>query len=77
MIFVPVAYAVAVGNEDLRRSLNAWLIALQSRGVVDMLYRYWMLGEALQIDRPPRWCIARDVLHLPFFAATELAFGGT
>jgi ABC-type amino acid transport substrate-binding protein len=75
VIFVPVAYAVAVGNEDLRRALDAWLIALQSRGVVDMLYRYWMLGEALQIDRPPRWCIGRDVLHLPFLAATEPAFG--
>jgi ABC-type amino acid transport substrate-binding protein len=60
---VPVAYAVAVGNEDLQRALDAWLTAVQSRGIVDMLYRYWLLGEALQIHKPPRWCIARDVLH--------------
>lgn len=62
-ILVPVAYAVAAGNDNLLRALNAWLIAAQSKGTVDKLYRHWMLGEAVATQRPPRWSMIRNVLH--------------
>jgi Na+/H+-dicarboxylate symporter/ABC-type amino acid transport substrate-binding protein len=63
VLFRPVGYAVARGNDELLEVFNAWLVALKSRGRVDELYRYWMLGEAATTERPPRWSVIRDVLH--------------
>jgi hypothetical protein len=40
---------------------DAWLEAARNAGIVDALYRYWMLGQ-IDATRPPRWSIARDVL---------------
>jgi Na+/H+-dicarboxylate symporter len=62
-IFQPVGYAVAPGNEDLLKTLNAWLIAEQAKGAVDKIYKYWMLGEATKTEKPPRWSVIRSVLH--------------
>ena len=60
--FMPVGYAVAHGNASLLTSFNAWLLAEKSRGTVDALYGYWMLGEAARTERPPRWSVIKDVL---------------
>ncbi len=62
-LFMPVAYSVAPGNDSLLEALNAWLLTEKSRGTVDGLYGYWMLGEAESEERPPRWSVVRDVLH--------------
>jgi Na+/H+-dicarboxylate symporter/ABC-type amino acid transport substrate-binding protein len=62
-MFLPVAYAVAPGNDTLLNAFNAWLINAQANGTVDALYRYWMLGEAATTQRPPRWSVIRNVLH--------------
>jgi ABC-type amino acid transport substrate-binding protein len=35
----PVGYAVAPGNDDLLKKLNAWLIAEQAKGAVDKIYK--------------------------------------
>ncbi len=61
--FLPVAYGVAPGNTNLLSILNAWLHAEKSRGTVDSLYKYWMLGAAETQKKPPRWSVIRDVLH--------------
>ncbi len=61
-IFIPVAYAVAADNTTLLEAFNAWLTAEKASGTVEALYRYWMLGEATIIARPPRWSVIRDVL---------------
>ena len=61
--FVPVAYSVAPGNTSLLQALNAWLLAEKSKGTVDRLYDYWMLGAAETEGKPPRWSVLRDVLH--------------
>ena len=61
-VFVPLGYSVALGNEELLRTLNAWLGEQKANGTVDELYRYWMLGQAAQTDKPPRWSVIRDVL---------------
>jgi len=60
--FMPVAYAVAHGNARLLTSFDAWLLAEKSRGTIDALYGYWMLGEAARTERPPRWSVIKDVL---------------
>ena len=62
-LFRPVGYAVARGNDELLEVFNAWLVALKSRGRVDELYRYWMLGEAAETVKPPRGSVIRNVLH--------------
>jgi ABC-type amino acid transport substrate-binding protein len=60
---IPVAYAFARDNEELLISTNAWLQTEISKGTIDQLYNYWMLGGAIQQKRPPRWSVIRDVLH--------------
>jgi Na+/H+-dicarboxylate symporter/ABC-type amino acid transport substrate-binding protein len=62
-VFLPTAYAVSAGNEKLVKTFNAWLLVEKTRGTVDQLYRYWMLGEAAEIQKPPRWSVIRNVLH--------------
>jgi ABC-type amino acid transport substrate-binding protein len=62
-VFLPAAYAVAAGNEKLVKAFNAWLLVEKSKGTVNQLYRYWMLGEAAEIQKPQRWSVIRNVLH--------------
>ena len=62
-VFMPVGYAVAHGNEKLLKVFDGWLVAEKSRGTIDALYNYWMLGESAKVRRPPRWSVIRDVLH--------------
>lgn len=59
---IPVAYTVAKDNEELLISINAWLLAERSRGTIDELYDYWLLGGAIKQERPPRWSVIKDVL---------------
>lgn len=59
---VPVVYAVAHGNQDLLQAINAWLLSERAKGTVDTLYEHWMLGGAIEKDRPPTWSIIRNVL---------------
>jgi len=61
-VLFPVAYAVARGNDDLLIAFNTWLLAQQSEGAVDTLYRHWMLGGAVEEKRAPRWSVIRNVL---------------
>ena len=61
-VFYPVSYAVARGNDDLLNAFNTWLLAKQSEGEVDRLYRHWMLGEAAIAEKAPRWSVIRNVL---------------
>jgi len=62
-VFLPLGYAVAPGNDMLLKAFNAWILSEKSRGTIDRLYDYWMLGEATKAEKPPRWSIIRDVLH--------------
>jgi hypothetical protein len=60
---IPVAYAVERHNEELLLATNAWLQSEIGKGAIEELYNYWMLGEAIQEQRPPRWSVIRNVLH--------------
>jgi len=61
-IFLPVSYAVARGNDDLLRIVNSWILMTKEEGLIDALYRHWMLGEATEAERLPRWSIIQNVL---------------
>ena len=63
-VFLPVSYAVASSNSDLRRALNSWLLMKKDEGVIDALYRHWMLGGAAAAEKIPRWSVIRNVLGL-------------
>ena len=59
---VPLAYAVAQRDLQLKDFLDQWLELKKSEGVVDRFYRHWILGEGAQ-NTQPRWSILGDVLH--------------
>jgi ABC-type amino acid transport substrate-binding protein len=61
ILIAPFGYAVAPGDAQLLAFFDAWLEAAGNAGIVDALYRYWMLGQ-IDATRPPRWSIARDLL---------------
>jgi ABC-type amino acid transport substrate-binding protein len=61
-VFLPVSYAVARGNSDLLLALNSWLLMKKEEGVIDALYSHWMLGEAAEAEKLPRWSVIRNVL---------------
>jgi Na+/H+-dicarboxylate symporter/ABC-type amino acid transport substrate-binding protein len=61
VLLAPFGYAVAPGDGQLLAFFDAWLQGARSAGIVDQLYRFWMLGE-IDATRPPRWSIGRNVL---------------
>jgi proton glutamate symport protein len=62
IVFTQKGFVVARGNQSLARTLDAWIIEEKAKGTVDVLYRYWMLGDAARSTKPPRWSVIRDVL---------------
>jgi len=61
ILLAPFGYAVAPGDGQLLAFFDAWLQNARSAGIVDGLYRFWMLGE-IDSTRPPRWSIVGNVL---------------
>ncbi len=61
-VFLPVSYAVARGNSDLLLALNSWLLMKKEEGVIEALYRHWMLGGAAKAEKLPRWSVIRNAL---------------
>ena len=60
-LFLAAGYAVARGDTEMLLALDTWLLNAKGNGTVDVLYRYWMLGQVKE-TQPPRWSIVRDVL---------------
>jgi hypothetical protein len=58
----PVSMAARSNDADWLRFLDRWLDFERSDGLLDRLRVYWVEGGGTH-DRPPRWCILRDVLH--------------
>jgi proton glutamate symport protein len=59
-IRLPLYYLTAADRE-FQQFLQNWLTLKRADGTYDQLYRYWILGQDDQ-DQKPRWCILRDVL---------------
>jgi ABC-type amino acid transport substrate-binding protein len=62
VIKVPLAYVMRPDDEPFARFIDTWLELKRREGLVDELYRHWILGQSTQVRRP-RWSIIRDVLH--------------
>ena len=58
--FVPTGYAVARGDADFLQYLDSWLLNAGGAGVLDRLYRYWILGQVKE-TQAPRWSVIRNV----------------
>ena len=57
------AYPVAKSKDrSLLNFLNYWILLDEKDGGNDKKFNYWVLGRGVQ-KAPPRWCIARDILH--------------
>ena len=41
--------------------INTWLELQREAGVIDELYRYWILGEGAR-RKTARWSVVRDVM---------------
>ncbi len=61
-IRVPVALAMAQGDQDFQSFVNNWLHIEKTEGRLDQFYDKWILGKSEQQKRP-RWSVIRDVLH--------------
>lgn len=61
LVKVPLAYAMAAGDEDMARMVNAWVDLKKKDGTVQRLYDYWVLGKNAG-KKQARWSVIRDVL---------------
>jgi len=59
---LPLAYAVARGDQVLVDYVNAWLELKRKDGTTTRLYDYWILGRGA-VEKGPRWSVIRNVLH--------------
>jgi Na+/H+-dicarboxylate symporter len=58
----PSAFGLPSGEVELSSFMNTWLDLKEKNGVMDKLYRHWIMGEG-QTKSGPRWSVIRDVLH--------------
>jgi ABC-type amino acid transport substrate-binding protein len=58
---IPVAYAMAPGDEELADLVNMWIELKRNDGTIDRLYQHWIEGKALE-STEPRWSVIRNVL---------------
>ncbi len=58
----PVAMMARVSDQQWLRFLDGWVDFERVDGSLELLRHYWITGGGTQ-QRPPRWCVMRDVLH--------------
>lgn len=56
------AYPVRVGADDWLNFMQSWIMLKKQSGFTNEQYLYWIQGLEIE-QKPPRWCIIRDVLH--------------
>ena len=60
---VPLAYVIAGRDQQLLGIVNTWIDLKRKDGTLDELFAHWILGQGA-VQKPPRWSVVRDVLHL-------------
>ena len=60
-ISLPLFYALAGRNTELRDFLEHWVSLRQKDGTTQENYNHWILGKSAR-PSSPRWCVLRDVL---------------
>jgi ABC-type amino acid transport substrate-binding protein len=62
LLSLPLAYAIARGDQEFLDFVNAWIELKQKEGTVAQLYDYWILGRGA-VEKKPRWSLILDVFH--------------
>lgn len=57
---MPLAYPIAGEDDAWVRYVDTWIGLKRGEGLVDDLYRHWILGQAA-VARVPRWSVVRNV----------------
>jgi len=60
-IEVATGFGMPLGQHDLRRFINEWIIYAEGTGLLRRNYEQWVLGKGAE-DQTPRWSIMRNVL---------------
>jgi len=60
-VTLPVAFGVALENEQLAGLINEWITYATHAGLVRDAHDYWITGQGAE-SKEPRWSIVRDVL---------------
>jgi ABC-type amino acid transport substrate-binding protein len=61
LIKSPLAYALPRDARELRDYVDNWITLKQKSGMVDRLYKYWILGQGAE-RQEPRWSVIRNML---------------
>ena len=61
---LPTAFAVAMQANELADLIDQWAVFAKQAGVVDVGYRYWIMGQGAAAQQR-RWSVARNVLGWP------------
>jgi len=61
LISIPLAYAMARGDEKLLDFVNAWLTLKKSDRTFGEYFSYWIRGQGAKTHEP-RWSVVRNVL---------------
>jgi ABC-type amino acid transport substrate-binding protein len=61
-ISIPLAYGARLGEDEWARYIDVFIELKRHSGAMNELYDHWILGQATQTLKEPRWSIARDVL---------------
>ena len=62
VVKVPLAYVIGGRDNGLATLIDTWIDLKKKDGTISSLYNHWILGRSAA-PRPPRWSIARDLLH--------------
>jgi Na+/H+-dicarboxylate symporter len=62
VVKIPLAYPIARADHAFAGFINTWISLKREDGTLEVLYKYWILGQNAAPQRP-RWSIIRNVLH--------------
>lgn len=62
VVAMPMAYPMPERAPELVRYVDTWIELKKKDKTLEHLYDYWILGQDA-VERGPRWCVLRDVLH--------------
>ena len=64
-IAAPVGLVMPKGQLDFTHFINTWLKLKEDNGFIEQVYKYWILGENPEAEKP-RWSVMHDVLGWEF-----------
>ncbi len=59
---IPLAYAMARDQHELKTLVDTWISMERSQGTIAALFEHWILGRPAESAKP-RWSVLNDVLR--------------